>query len=212
MSDAAVIVYVVDDDPSILKALSRLLRAEGYQVEAFPSAAAFLQRHDRQAPGCVILDLAMPDRTGLDLQQELALLDGARAVVFITGHGDIPSSVQAMKAGAVDFLTKPFNDVDLLAAVKTAVDRDLRLRASRGEREAIRERLAALTPREHEVLLHVVSGRINKQIAADLGTVEKTIKVHRARIMDKMGVDSMAELARLCERAGIGSIPNSPSA
>ena len=203
----AVTVFVVDDDPAVLKALERLLRSEGYQVRAFSSPSAFLSGHDFEAPGCVVLDLSMPETTGLELQQKLAALGNERAVVFISGHGDIPSSVRAMKGGAVDFLTKPFDDVDLLAAVKAAIGRDLYLRAMRAERSAIRERLAALTAREHEVLLHVVAGRINKQIASDLGTVEKTIKVHRARVMDKMGVDSVAELARLCERAGIGAAP-----
>jgi FixJ family two-component response regulator len=205
MIGSAVTVFLVDDDPAVLRALERLLRAEGYQVRAFPSPAAFRAFHDRDAPGCVVLDLSMPGATGLELQEELAALGSERAVIFISGHADVPSSVQAMKAGAVDFLSKPFNDTDFLAAVKTAVDRDLYLRAVRSERDAFRERLAGLTAREHEVLLHVVSGRINKQIAADLGTVEKTIKVHRARVMDKMGVDSVAELARLCERAGIAS-------
>ena len=208
----AVTIFVVDDDAAVLKALERLLRAEGYQVRTFHSPAAFLACQDRDAPGCVVLDLSMPGATGLEVQQQLAALDGERAVVFITGHGDIPSSVRAIKAGAVDFLTKPFGDTDFLAAVRSAVDRDLHLRASRAVSSDIRQRLAALTTREHEVLLHVVAGRINKQIAADLGTVEKTIKVHRARIMEKMGVDSLAELARLCERAGIGSAPNKPRA
>jgi len=212
MIGSAVTVFVVDDDPAVLKALERLLRAEGYRVRAFSSPSAFLSGHDGEAPGCVVLDLSMPEVTGLELQEKLTALGHERAVVFISGHGDIPSSVRAMKGGAVDFLTKPFDDVDFLAAVKAAVGRDLYLRAMRAERGAIRQRLAALTPREHEVLLHVVAGRINKQIAADLGTVEKTIKVHRARIMDKMGVDSMAELARLCERAGVGSTPNKPLA
>ena len=203
----AVTVFVVDDDPAVLKALERLLRIEGYQVRAFSSPTAFLAAHDVEAPGCVVLDLSMPEATGLELQEKLAALDGERPIVFISGHGDIPSSVRAMKGGAVDFLTKPFDDVDFLAAVKAAVGRDLYLRALHAERSAIRQRLAALTAREHEVLLHVVAGRINKQIASDLGTVEKTIKVHRARVMDKMGVASVAELARLCERAGIGAAP-----
>jgi len=207
MIGTAVTVFLVDDDPAVLRALERLLRIEGYQVGAFSAPEAFLAAHDSEAPGCLVLDLAMPETTGLELQAKLAALGGERPIVFISGHGDIPSSVLAMKGGAVDFLTKPFDDVDFLAAVKAAVGRDLYLRAARAERSAIRERLAALTAREHEVLLHVVAGRINKQIAADLGTVEKTIKVHRARVMDKMGVGSVAELARMCERAGIGAAP-----
>jgi FixJ family two-component response regulator len=204
MNDAAITVFVVDDDASVLQALSRLLRAEGYAVRECPSPAAFLEQHDHDHPGCVVLDLSMPGLSGLEVQTALAA-GGERPVVFITGHGDVPSSVQAMKAGAVDFLMKPFDDVELLRAVRSAVDRDLRRRAERAERADLERLLATLTPREREVLLHVVSGRINKRIAADLGTVEKTIKVHRARIMEKLRVNSVAELTRLCERAGLGS-------
>jgi FixJ family two-component response regulator len=206
VNERAVTVYVVDDDASVLQALSRLLRAEGYGVRECNSPAAFLEQHDHGQPGCVVLDLSMPGLSGLEVQTALAA-GGERPVVFITGHGDVPSSVQAMKGGAVDFLMKPFDDVDLIRAVRSAIDRDLRSRAARAERADVEKLFAALTPREHEVLLHVVSGRINKQIAADLGTVEKTIKVHRARIMEKLRVDSVAELTRLCERAGIGPAP-----
>jgi FixJ family two-component response regulator len=145
----------------------------------------------------------MPGLSGLEVQSALAE-SGERAVVFITGHGDVSSSVQAMKAGAVDFLMKPFDDADLLRAVGAAVDKDLRRRAERAERAGLEDLLSTLTPREHEVMLHVIAGRINKQIASDLGTVEKTIKVHRARIMEKLRVGSVAELTRLCERAGVG--------
>ena len=203
MSQAGVAIYVVDDEAQVLQAISRLLRSEGYAVRECASPAAFLEQHDHDQPGCVVLDLSMPGLNGLDVQAALAA-GGDRPIVFITGHGDVPSSVQAMKAGAVDFLTKPFDDADLLRAVGAAVDKDLRLRAVRAERARLEGLLNTLTPREREVLLHVVSGRINKQIAADLGTVEKTIKVHRARIMDKLKVGSVAALTRLCERAGIG--------
>jgi FixJ family two-component response regulator len=202
MTPGAVTVFVVDDDASVLRALSRLLRAEGYRVRECPSSAEFLAQHDHAEPGCVVLDLSMPGLSGLEVQTALAA-DGERPVVFITGHGDVPSSVKAMKAGAVDFLEKPFDDSDLLRAVRSAVDNDLRQRAVRAERADLEQLLKTLTPREHEVLLHVISGRINKQIAADLGTVEKTVKVHRARIMLKLKVGSVAELTRLCERAGI---------
>jgi FixJ family two-component response regulator len=203
MNGNSVTVFVVDDEPSVLKSVSRLLRAAGYNVRECPSPTEFLAQHDHGLPGCVILDLSMPHLSGLEVQTALAA-EGERSVIFITGHGDVPSSVKAMKAGAADFLMKPFDDADLLRAVRSAVDSDLRRRAARAERSGIEQLLESLTPREHEVLMHVVSGRINKQIAADLGTVEKTIKVHRARIMEKMKVGSVAELTRLCERAGLG--------
>jgi FixJ family two-component response regulator len=203
MTTPAVTIFVVDDDAGVRQALSRLLRSAGYSVCECDSPAAFLAQHDHARPGCVILDLSMPGLSGLEVQSALAE-SGERAVVFITGHGDVSSSVQAMKAGAVDFLMKPFDDADLLRAVGAAVDKDLRRRAERAERAGLEDLLSTLTPREHEVMLHVIAGRINKQIASDLGTVEKTIKVHRARIMEKLRVGSVAELTRLCERAGVG--------
>jgi FixJ family two-component response regulator len=194
---------VVDDDPSVLRALTRLLSAVGFQARAFPSPAAFLQAHDPVTPGCLVLDVALPGLDGLELQQALAVSDCARPVVFITGRGDIPTSVRAMKGGAVDFLTKPVNDKNLLAAVRNAIEIDRLARETQVEMDALRQRLATLTPREREVLAQVVAGRLNKQIAADLGTVEKTIKVHRARIMAKMAVGSLADLVRIAERLGI---------
>jgi len=203
MTPGAVTVFVVDDDASVVRAVSRLLRTEGYDVRECASPSTFLAMHDHAIPGCVVLDLSMPGLNGLEVQTALAT-GGERPVVFITGEGDVPSSVKAMKAGAVDFLVKPFDDADLLRAVRSAVDKDLRGRAALAQRSDLDQLLRTLTPREHEVLLHVISGRINKQIASDLGTVEKTIKVHRARIMEKLKVDSVAELTRLCERAGIG--------
>jgi FixJ family two-component response regulator len=196
-------VFVVDDDPSVLRALTRLFAAAGLEACAFPSPAAFLQAHDPATPGCLVLDLALPGLDGLELQQALTVTDCARPIVFITGRGDIPTSVRAMKGGAVDFLTKPVNDEDLLAAVRNALEIDRLAREAQAEMDGLRERLAALTPREREVLGHVVAGRLNKQIAADLGTVEKTIKVHRARIMEKMAVRSLADLVRIAERLGI---------
>ena len=208
MKDATT-VFVVDDDPSVVQAVSRLLRVENYQVREFSSSTEFLAQHSHDVPGCAILDLAMPGMSGLDVQRVLAE-GGVRHVIFVSAFGDIPSSVGAMKAGAVDFLVKPFDDVDLLRAVQSAIAKDLRLRAERAERESLQKLLSDLTPREHEVLMHVVSGRINKLIAADLGISEKTVKVHRARVMEKMNVDSVAELARLWERTGVGLPPPRP--
>jgi FixJ family two-component response regulator len=194
---------VVDDDPSVLRALTRLFSAAGFEARAFPSPAAFLEAHDPTTFGCLVLDLALPGLDGLELQQALTVSNCARPIVFITGRGDIPTSVRAMKGGAVDFLTKPVNDEDLLAAVHNALEIDRAAREAQVEVDALRQRLASLTPREREVLVHVVAGRLNKQIAADLGTVEKTIKVHRARIMAKMAVRSLADLVRIAERLGI---------
>lgn len=196
-------VLVVDDDPAVLKSLSRLLQSADLPVVTFASPRQFLDRHDPALPGCLVLDVSMPGLNGLELQQTLAAKGSVRQVVFLTGHGDIPTSVQAMKQGAVDFLTKPVNADDLLKAVRAAIEKDRLQRETAAEVTAIRQRLATLTPREHEVLEHVVSGQLNKQIAADLGIVEKTIKVHRARVMEKMNVQSLAELVRLAERAGL---------
>jgi FixJ family two-component response regulator len=194
---------VVDDDPSVLRALTRLLSAAGLEARGFPSPAAFLQAHDPATPGCLVLDLALPGLDGLEVQQALSAADCARPIIFITGRGDIPTTVRAMKGGAIDFLTKPVNDRDLLAAVRNAIEIDRVAREAQVEMDALKQRLASLTPREREVLAQVVAGRLNKQIAADLGTVEKTIKVHRARIMAKMAVRSLADLVRVAERLGI---------
>ena len=196
-------VFVVDDDASVLKALARLLRSAGLNVVAFASPQAFLEQRDPDAPGCLVLDVAMPGLDGLELQQALAAQGGAPPVVFLTGHGDIPMSVRAMKQGAIDFLTKPVHEDDLLAAVHAAIEKDRMFRHACAELNVIRQRLATLTPREREVLKHVVAGKLNKQIAADLGTVEKTIKVHRARLMAKLQVRSLAELVRLSEKGGV---------
>jgi FixJ family two-component response regulator len=196
-------VFVVDDDVAVLKAIERLLRTEGLNVVAFTSPREFLERHDPEVPGCVVLDLSMPELDGLDLQRTLAERNCGRPVVFLSGQGDIPASVRAMKQGAVDFLTKPVNDADLLAAIRHALDGDRAARSKQAELAELRRRLATLTPRELEVLGHVVAGRLNKQIAADLGTVEKTVKVHRAHIMQKLQVRFLAELVRLADRAGL---------
>lgn len=196
-------VFVIDDDASVLKALTRLLRSAGLNVAAFASPQAFLEQRDPDAPGCLVLDVAMPGCDGLTLQQALLAEKTAPPIVFLTGHGDIPMSVKAMKQGASDFLTKPVQDDDLLAAVHAAIDKDIMLRQARAELRDIHRRLATLTPREGEVLRHVVAGKLNKQIAADLGTVEKTVKVHRAHLMQKLQVTSLADLVRLSEKAGI---------
>ncbi len=203
MTAASPTVCVVDDDPSVLRALTRLFTAAGLEARAFASPAAFLEQHDPAMPGCLVLDLALPGLDGLQLQQALTASGCARPIVFITGRGDIPTSVRAMKGGAVDFLTKPVRDDDLLTAVRSAIATDRRARAMQAELDVLGQRLASLTPREREVLAHVVAGRLNKQIAGDLGTVEKTIKVHRARIMEKMAARSLADLVRIAERLGI---------
>ena len=197
-------VFIVDDDAAVLKSLTRLLRSARLNVLAFGSPSEFLAQHDPHAPGCLVLDLAMPGLNGLELQAALTAKGSIIPIIFLTGHGDIHASVQAMKRGALDFLTKPVNDDDLLKAVQAALEQDHRARQARAELDDILARLASLTPREREVLNHVVSGHLNKQTAADLGTVEKTIKVHRARVMEKMKVDSLADLVRLVERAGAG--------
>jgi FixJ family two-component response regulator len=196
-------VFIVDDDAGVLKALSRLLRAKGYDVRTHGSPREFLADHDATIPGCAVLDVSMPDLDGLALQQALITAASQRPVIFLTGKGDIPTSVQAMRAGAIDFLTKPVRDHDLLNAIARAEEQDARFRRSHAELADIRAKVATLTPREREVLAHVVAGRLNKQIAGDLGTVEKTIKVHRSRMMEKLGVRTVADLVRLAEKAGI---------
>ena len=193
--ETAACVSVVDDDALVLRSLGRLLRSAGFTVRTFPSPQEFLAQGGGD-PGCVVIDLSLPGSSGLQVQQALARSGDTRPVVFISGRGDVPSSVAAMKAGAVDFLVKPFDEAELLAAVGTAVRRDRAARATRDEQSALRRRLAALTPREREVFDRVVAGKLNKQIAAELGTSEKTVKVHRARMMRKMGADSLAGLVR----------------
>jgi FixJ family two-component response regulator len=196
-------VFVVDDYAPVRSSISRLLRAAGFAVAAFGAPQEFLAQYDPRIPGCLVLDLAMPALNGLELQRILATKGSALPIIFLTGHGDVPKSVQAMKHGASDFLTKPVNDEDLLAAVRVAIEKDRALRREQAELSEIRARLATLTPREREVLEHVVTGKLNKQIAGDLGTVEQTVKVHRARVMQKLRLQSVAELVRLTERCRI---------
>jgi FixJ family two-component response regulator len=196
-------VYVVDDDPSVLKSLERLVRSAGYDVVTFPSALEFLEFHHRGGPGCLVLDVMMPELDGLELQERLAARDLTIPVIFVTGHGTVPMSVQAMKAGAVDFLQKPFLDRDLLNAISAAIATDQQEKRKQRELQKLRERLRTLTPREYEVFGLVVTGMLNKQIAFDLGTTEKTIKVHRARVMEKLGAESLADLVRFAGKLGI---------
>lgn len=196
-------VFAVDDDPAVLKALTRLLNAEGLRVMAFESPDAFLAACGPQSRGCVVLDVTMPGLNGMELQQALARKACALPVIFLTGDGSIPMSVHAMKQGAVDFLTKPADPEMLIKSVRLAFEQEAGSRARNDEIAEVKARFATLTPREHEVCEYVISGRMNKQIGAALGTTEKTVKVHRARIMDKLRVNSVAELVQLAARAGI---------
>jgi FixJ family two-component response regulator len=190
-------VSVIDDDALVLRSLGRLLQSAGYAVQTFSSAEDFLVYPDGGAPGCIVIDLSMPGLNGLQLQQALAGKANRRPVVFISGQASVASSVGAMKAGAVDFLTKPIDETTLLGAVRAAIEKDRAAREMRAAHAAIEDRLATLTPRELDVLELVVAGRLNKQIGAALGTAEKTVKVHRARMMRKMQVDSLADLVRV---------------
>jgi FixJ family two-component response regulator len=200
-------VYVVDDDPDVLKAIERLLHSIGLAVATFSSPGRFLEEHDPDAPGCLVLDLALPGLNGLELQQVLERQASLLPIIFLTGRGDIASSVQAMKHGAADFLTKPVDDTALIAAIHEALARDQVLRRAHLEQERVAKCLATLTERERQVLELIVAGRLNKQIAALLGTTEKTIKFHRGNLMRKMDVRVIADLVRLAERAGIGPMP-----
>ena len=198
-------VFLVDDDASVRRALARLIKSAGYRVQSFASAQAFLDAKPQWVgPACLVLDIRMPGVSGLDLQSEMLAANAILPIIFITGHGDIPMSVQAMKAGAVDFLPKPVREETLLPAIEQALARAVIEHDERAELEDIQSRIDTLTPRECEVMERVVAGMLNKQIAFDLGTVEKTIKVHRARVMDKMQVESLAELVRIAQRVGIG--------
>jgi FixJ family two-component response regulator len=197
-------VFIVDDDPAVLKALSRLLEGDGWVVETFDSAEAFLAGRNPQAPGCLVLDVMLPGLDGLELQRRLAETGEVLQIVFLTGHGDIPMGVRAIKAGAADFLIKPVSAAALLPAVRAAMDRDASGRRGRADAAQLVQRLASLTAREREVLAAVAAGRLNKQIAADLGIVEQTVKFHRARIMGRMQARSTAELMLIAARLGVG--------
>jgi len=203
MTSAAPVVFVVDDDSSVRDSLRRLITSVGFGVEVFPSAPAFLKARRPDVPGCLVLDVRLPGLSGLDLQRELADTDGALPIIFLTGHGDIPMSVRAMKAGAVEFLTKPFREQDLLDAIRSAIERDRTMRVDRQQTGALRSRYASLTPRERDVLTRIVAGLLNKQIAGELGTSEATVKEQRAHVMTKMQAGSVAELVRFAARLGI---------
>jgi FixJ family two-component response regulator len=200
--DSAACVIVIDDDPDFLASLGRLLRSVGLDSRLFANLPDFLAFERPEAPTCLILDVRLPGRSGLDFQRDLAAASVSLPIVFITGHGDIPMSVQAMKAGAVEFLTKPFRDQDLLDAVNVGLERDRVRRANAADLKTLRARLDVLTPREHTILVQVVGGRLNKQIAADLGITETTVKVHRSNMMRKLKASSVAELCRIVDRLG----------
>src|SRR5437879_833194 len=196
-------VFVVDDDAAVRKAVSRLLRSAGIAEAGFASPSEFLAQYDPDMPGCLVLDLAMPDINGLQLQTTLAKKGCTLPIIFLTGQGDVSKSVQAMKHGAFDFFSKPVKEKDLLPAVRAAIERNAVARREQARLSEICARLDTLTPREREVLEHVVAGKLNKQIASDLSITEATVKMHRARVMTKMKIQSVAELARLAERCGI---------
>jgi FixJ family two-component response regulator len=202
VSTNAPIVFVIDDDQSICEALTRLLGTVGLRAQAFKTAQEFLRTKRPDTPSCLVLDVRLPGLSGLDLQRELANTDPPIPIVFITAHGDIPMTVQAMKAGAVEFLTKPFRDQQLLDAVQQAIDRDRTARHQRAELAELRRRYESLTQREREVMALVVTGLLNKQVAAELGTSEATVKAHRAQLMHKMEAESVAQLVRFSERLG----------
>lgn len=202
MSDPGT-VFLVDDEPGMLKALTRLLSAEGFAVKTFRSAADFLAEHTPELSGCLVLDVAMPGLDGMALQQQLLCSGSLMPIIFLTGHGDIPMSVRAIKLGAVDFLTKPVKAAELVSAVRAALKiAGERAAGSQASRE-LRERLLRLTPREHEVMTHVIAGQLNKQIAAVMGIGEQTVKIHRMRMMEKLGLHSVVELVRAAERLGV---------
>jgi len=204
-------VYVVDDDVGARTGLCRLLETAGYETRSYGSVGDFLLHDPGDAPGCVLLDIRLPGPSGLDLQETLAKRDGAMPVIFLTGHADVPTTIRALKAGASDFLTKPVEHVTLLAAIEKALAQNA---ARRGELQALHEqqaRYATLTPREREVLSHVVAGKLNKQIAADLGIAERTVKGHRAEVMDKMQVESLADLVRVASQLGLSEPSSAPA-
>jgi len=205
MNSDAKVVFIIDDDPSVRKALTNLMRSVGLRVEAFGSAQEFLSSTRPDAPGCLVLDVRLPGLSGLDLQRQLGEGGIQMPIIFITGHADIEMSVEAMKAGAVEFLTKPFREQVLLDAVQHAIERDRAAHEQRAALAELRDRHQSLTAREQEIMAMVVRGLLNKQIAGELGTTEATIKVHRAKVMHKMQADSLADLIRMAEKLGVAA-------
>ncbi len=203
MTSSDAIVFVVDDDSSVRSALKRLIKSVGHKVTTFSSAREFLDHDHPDAPSCLVLDIRMPGLSGLELQEQMAAAELHMPIIFITGHGNIPISVRAMKAGAVDFLEKPFDDQALLDAIHHAIAKDTQTKREQAEIGEVKQRVISLTPREHEVFSLVITGMLNKQIAFELGTSEKTVKVHRARVMQKMSAESLTDLVRLAEKAEI---------
>jgi FixJ family two-component response regulator len=196
-------IFVIDDDAPMRSALSYLLQSAGYRVETHSSAEEFLRREHYDGVGCIILDVRMPGLSGMDLQEKLMRSDYRMPIIFLTGHGELSMGVQAMKKGAIDFLTKPCDDEQLLWAVQSAIEKDMQARGSYEEKQKIRRRIELLTPRENEILHYVIGGMLNKQIAAKLGIAEPTVKIHRGRIMEKLCVESVADLVRLAGKAGL---------
>jgi len=203
MTETDSVVFVVDDDPSVRRAIKRLVESVGLRVDVFGSATEFMNSSHPDIASCLVLDIRLPGMSGLDFQRELAEAKVHIPIIFITGHGDIPMSVRAMKAGAVEFLTKPFRDQDLLDAIQAGLEKDRAKRRRHAETAVLRERFESLTPSEREVLTRVVSGLLNKQIAAEIGTTEATVKVHRSHLMRKMGANSLPDLVRMAEKIGI---------
>jgi FixJ family two-component response regulator len=203
-------IFIVDDDPSVRKGLKRLITASGMNTESFASAREFLDSDNLDRPGCIILDVQMPEMTGPELQKELGNTSNELPIIFLSAHGDVPTTANAMKKGAVDFLTKPVDAGDLLEAINISVEKDRANRLQRVESKAINEILKTLTRREHEVMTYVITGMLNKQIAGEMSISEETIKIHRGRVMQKLGIVSVAELVRLCEKAHINPAKPDP--
>ena len=201
MSDAS--VYIIDDDPSVRTGLTRIVKAAGINAESFKSAGDFLSSDKYKEHGCIILDVHMPEMTGPELQEKLIEAGCSMPIIFLSAHSDVPTTAKTMKKGAVDFLEKPVDQEDLMAAIQISLEHDLETRSKRTEYNSIQEQIRTLTPREHEVMTFVITGMLNKQIAAEMDISEETVKIHRGRVMQKLGIVSVAELVRICERASV---------